>query len=358
MILPVVLLALALALMLFCAELFTNGVEWLGRRLRLGEAAVGSVLAAVGTAMPETLIPVVAIVFVGTEASREVGVGAILGAPFMLGTLAFFMTGAAALAYRPRRGHPFLKVNRVIVSRDLTYFLAMYIPAVATSFLPHGWVRAVVVVGLLIGYAVYLRANFAEAGVIEPAEQLLRLHWLHAHYFIKQEPGEEVTDFAARREHRLHGPPRLRVILLQVAIALGGIIGVAHLFVHEIELIAEHLHWSPLIMSLIIVPVATELPEKFNSVVWIRQSKDTLAMGNITGAMVFQGSIPVSLGIALTPWELKGATLQAGAGLVSVGLAVVSALIVLAYMRVGGKEARVTPWALIAGLPLYLVFLG
>ena len=34
------------------------------------------------------------------------------------------------------------------------------------------------------------------------------------------------------------------------------------------------------------VDIATELPENVNSVLWIRRRKDTLAMGNITGAMV------------------------------------------------------------------------
>src|SRR5665647_3849985 len=34
---------------------------------------------------------------------------------------------------------------------------------------------------------------------------------------------------------------------------------------------------------------------------WVRQEKDTLALGNITGAMVFQTCIPVAFGIAFTP---------------------------------------------------------
>ena len=44
-------------IILLGAELFTNGIEWFGHRLNLAEGAVGSVLAAVATAMPETLIP-------------------------------------------------------------------------------------------------------------------------------------------------------------------------------------------------------------------------------------------------------------------------------------------------------------
>ncbi|MDQ3238452.1 MAG: sodium:calcium antiporter, partial [Actinomycetota bacterium] len=46
------------------AALFTNAVEILGNRLNLGQGAVGSILAAVGTALPETMIPVVAVIAV------------------------------------------------------------------------------------------------------------------------------------------------------------------------------------------------------------------------------------------------------------------------------------------------------
>ena len=75
-----------LALILLAAEFFTNGVEWLGKKLNLSEGAVGSVLAAVGTALPESIIPIIAILFSPDASSHEIGIGAILGAPFMLAT--------------------------------------------------------------------------------------------------------------------------------------------------------------------------------------------------------------------------------------------------------------------------------
>jgi cation:H+ antiporter len=65
------LLLIALAIILASAELFTNGVEWFGRRYELGEGAVGSILAAVGTALPETLVPIIAIVFTGGQAAAS-----------------------------------------------------------------------------------------------------------------------------------------------------------------------------------------------------------------------------------------------------------------------------------------------
>ena len=53
-----------------------------------------------------------------------------------------------------------------------------------------------------------------------------------------------------------------------------------------------------------LAPLATELPEKANSFFWVRDGKDALALGNITGAMVFQSMIPVAFGLAFTDWDL------------------------------------------------------
>jgi cation:H+ antiporter len=57
-------------------------------------------------------------------------------------------------------------------------------------------------------------------------------------------------------------------------------------------------------LTLIIAPLATELPEKLNSVVWVRQGKDTLAVGNITGAMVFQTMPLAAFAMTFTNWQL------------------------------------------------------
>src|SRR3954449_2147789 len=98
----VVLLLTSFAVILAGALLFTNAVEWLGHRLDLGEGAVGSLLAAVGTAMPETLIPIVAVI--GAEPGSDgVAIGAIIGAPFLLATIAMVVVGLSALGYRGRR---------------------------------------------------------------------------------------------------------------------------------------------------------------------------------------------------------------------------------------------------------------
>jgi cation:H+ antiporter len=95
------LLALSFALLLAGAVVFTNAVEWAGLRLGLGTGPVGSLLAAVATALPESVIPVVAII--SGEQTGQIAIGAILGAPFLLGTLALLLVGVSTHAFAGRR---------------------------------------------------------------------------------------------------------------------------------------------------------------------------------------------------------------------------------------------------------------
>jgi cation:H+ antiporter len=44
----------------FACEFFVNGVEWLGHKLGVGETATGTILAAFGTALPESAVTFVA----------------------------------------------------------------------------------------------------------------------------------------------------------------------------------------------------------------------------------------------------------------------------------------------------------
>jgi Ca2+/Na+ antiporter len=281
-------LALAFVVILVGAELFTNGIEWFGHKLGFAEGAVGSVLAAVGTALPETMIPIIAILVSTGESSSKVGVGAILGAPFMLATLAMFVTGVAVLVVgRRRTTGDAMRVDTQVLAHDMRFFAVAYAIAIGAAFLPVDpvwlkWIVAVVLIGI---YAWYVKGHF-EADPDTDAEDLvpLRLHRLD-------------------RDARLANPavPRLRVVNLQVLVALGLIVAGAAFFVDSVEQIAAELHVDGALLALVIAPIATELPEKFNSVIWVRAGKDTLAMGNITGAMVFQSTIPTFVALVFAP---------------------------------------------------------
>lgn len=326
----IVILLLSLGIILAGAEIFVNGVEWLGHKLNLSEGAVGSVLAAVGTALPETIIPVIAILFGnGGGTGHEIGIGAILGAPLMLSTLAMFVTGVAVLIFRGRRIHG-LKVRADFssMSRDLSFFLVVFILALGCGLIPESFRFIKVLVALLMvgGYGWYVVTMVSQERDIESDDQL------PACYFAKKQC-----------------PPSLAVVLIQVLFALVLIVVGANMFVNSITELALVYGVPAFVLSIIIAPIATELPEKFNSVIWISREKDTLALGNITGAMVFQGSVIPALGIVMTEWRLTGGALMSGA------LAIIAAAFLLWQLR---RRAYLSGLSLLFSGLFYVVFIA
>jgi cation:H+ antiporter len=291
-----VLLIVAFALLVIGAEYFTNAVEWLGRRLNLSDSATGSLLAAVGTAMPETLVPIVAIFFSSGESAHDVGIGGILGAPFMLSTLAMLVIAVALWSFRERRRTTHLHFNAETAASDLRFFLIAYSLAFVAALIPAHLmvIRWAIAAALIPLYFIYMRQLLRKSTQAGSDDEELGPLQIIAHLPQHMLPFE---NWAAN--------PGLRSILLQVVLALALIIGGAHLFVGAVQVVADYVGLAPIIVSLLITPVATELPEKLNSVLWIRRRKDTLAFGNMSGALVFQSAFPVTIGILFTEWSLS-----------------------------------------------------
>jgi cation:H+ antiporter len=288
---------LLLGAVVWVCTVFTNGIEWLGHRFNLSEGAVGSVLAAVGTALPETLVPIIAILggwwaqqqgkVDGLSTGHDVGIGAILGAPFMLATLAMFLAGFAVFIYhRLGKRSTAVNVDLDLFQRDLKFFFPPYVAAILVAEFPGiGPLKYGVPVLILSWYAFYVWRTFAATSSAHSA------------------PAEEHSfDPLMLAPKSLE--PSTKLIVLQTVLGLLGIMLTAHFFVHQIEHLSDLLQVPALMLSLLIIPIATELPEKFNSIVWLGKNKDNLALGNLTGAMVFQGCIPTAIGIAFTPWTL------------------------------------------------------
>lgn len=324
-------LVASFAVILIGSELFTNAVEWAGHKLNVAEAAVGSLLAAVGTALPETFIPAVALLMGDSPRSAahsEVGVGAIIGAPLMLSTVALFVMGMAALAFRKRRRRIVLHVPPGDTRRDLLFFLPVFFVLILLGLGHFSAVeRRVMAVGLLGIYGSYgfvmLRIGRKEGLELE--------HGLYIENVLRGKPSR----------------PRGWAVAGQVLLGVLAILVGAREFVDQIILFSEHVNLNPGVLSLILSPLATELPEKYNSVIWIRQRKDHLALANITGAMVFQSCIPVALGLAFTPWHLRPSELLAGS----------IALFSAALLFINVREGKLRIPTLMLGGVAYVVFL-
>jgi cation:H+ antiporter len=297
-----VLLVLSFAIILCGALAFTNAVEWAGNRLEIGEGATGSLLAAVGTAMPETLIPIVAIIG-GAEGAEEVAIGAIIGAPFLLATVAMALVGISALIYRNRRAQGTrLRAHVPTLDRDLAFFLVFFAAGTAIGIgVPEG-VQIPLAAVFVIAYGSYVRRTLRGGGAVQEQDTIAPLYVRRVTpLFVDPTPEDN---------------PTLGLIAFQFLVSLGAMVGGAHLFVEELLIVAEDIGVEPLVLSLVLAPLATELPEKANSFFWVREGKDTLALGNITGAMVFQSTIPIAFGLLLTEWDLdRYAILSACLGL-------------------------------------------
>ncbi|MGB9823167.1 sodium:calcium antiporter [Thermodesulfovibrio sp.] len=321
------LLLFNLMLILLSAEIFTNGVEVFGKKLSLSQAVTGSILAAVGTALPETILPLVAILLHKGEAGHSIGIGAILGAPFMLSTLAFLLIGLTVLSgYISKRRAFVFEAEIPTIKRDLIFFLIMYSSGI---FLPMLIKQHIVVAFLLVFcYIAYLYVTFkSESGGILHEEKL---------YFDKIF-GKVLP---IKRFETL-------LSVVQVLLALFIMIEGAHGFVSTLEHVSLKIGFDPLLFALLIAPVATELPEKFNSVTWTFKGRDTLAMGNVTGAMVFQSTFPVSVGIIFTDWNITGYAL------LSASLAILSGTIILGEIFI---RKKISPLTLIFSGSFYLIY--
>jgi cation:H+ antiporter len=321
-----ILLAASFAVILAGALLFTNAVEWLGQRLAMGQGAVGSLLAAVGTAMPETLIPIVAVIE-GDTGAEGVAVGAILGAPFLLATIAMMLVGLSALGYRRRRAQGrHLNAHAPTLERDLTFFGLFFAAALLLGLGASECVRLAASVVFLCAYVFYVARTLRHGGEVQAEETLRPL----------------MLDPSRGRE------PSLRMMSIQFAVGLAAMVGGAHLFVEQLIDVADEIGVEALVLSLVLAPLATELPEKANSFFWVREGKDSLALGNITGAMAFQSTLPVAFGLAFTDWDLDR-------------FAVVSVLLglgggVVAYWALRLREQFNAP-AIVAWGALYAAFL-
>jgi cation:H+ antiporter len=323
-------LLIMLVVILIAAEVFTNALEHLGERLGISEGVTGSLFAAVGTAMPESMVPLLAF-FAGTghaELDQDIGIGAILGAPLMLSTLSLFLMGLSVTRRRGANG--ILAPEPTGLKRDLNFFLVAFAIAII-ALLPLSRIPGAHVVlasGLLFTYFIYVMLT------LRVSAQLVREgHGTEAH-----------RDMLLCK---LGLPDNMFAVTLQLLIGLALLVAGAKGFISGVEQTSHDLGISPLLLSLLIVPVATELPEKVNSIIWIRRRKDTLAFGNITGAMVFQGTILPAMGLLFTPWEARHE--------IVVGLIITSAAAL--WLRVLVWSGKLRVWHLFINGCLYAVYI-
>ncbi len=338
------LIACAAAIYLSC-DWFVNAVEWLGRRLNLGGMAVGTILAAFGTALPESVVTLVAVTTGSTAQIRNIGVGAAMGGPLVLATIAYGVTGALLFVrHRGRRREPVAAgVDRAAPDRpgdERTHDVLSDTDQAARLHKDQRWFMAVFVVKVGLGLVAF---------AIKPWLGLV-FFAVYAVYFWREIRGGHLLDQDAEltplKLQRRAARPATTAVIAQTLAALAVIFVASQVFVHQLDAIGPMLGLSASVTALLLSPIATELPEIMNAVIWTRQGKTQLALANISGAMMIQATVPSGLGLLFTDWRFDHALLWSG----------VVTMVAIFYLMVALRTNKLTPIRLGLVALLYLVF--
>ncbi len=358
------LLACAVAIYVAC-EWFVNAVEWLGVRLEVGPVAVGTILAAAGTALPESVVTLVAVLFGSHEHGDDIAVGAAMGGPLVVGTIAYGVTGGM-LIWRKRRqraaltaaasprgarvgapggvgpdgsgfdsgdelaGDDLAGVDTARLARDQRWFLAIFAVKVGlglVAFAVKPWLGLV----FFAVYALYFRREMSAGGEQASDEGLEPL-----------------------KLQRYRARPSTTAVVAQTVATLAVIFVASQLFVQQLEWAGPALGLPSAVVALLLSPVATELPEIMNAIIWVRQGKLQLALANISGAMMIQATVPSGIGLLFTAWKFDTPLVLAG---VATAASIVYLLCILRARRLtAGRRAAATAFyvAFAVGLVLTL----
>lgn len=316
-----ILIISAVVIYLSC-ELFVNGVEWLGSSLNISKNAVGTILAAFGTALPESVVTFVAVVFGTNAAQKDIGVGAALGGPLVLSTIAYAIVGVALILFRKKRAMGAeISLKHSNLGRDQIWFLGIFIFKFILGFITFTG-KALTGFLFLAAYAFYVYTE------MKPNSQTEE---------------EELEPLKFRPKD---SSPSNSWILLQTFFSLAIISASSQIFVKQLDHLSLSIGIAPHIIALFLSPIATELPEILNALIWVRQGKERLALANISGAMMIQATVPSALGIFFTPWKFD--TYLGIAGLVTI--------VSILFLWVTLKRHKLSATRLTLASSFYLLF--
>jgi cation:H+ antiporter len=338
----VLLISCAVAIYLSC-EWFVNAIEWLGVRLRIGGMAVGTILAAAGTALPESVVTLMAVLFGSEKNGNDIAVGAAMGGPLVVGTIAYAVTGGmlllrmrhqrevAALGARgtdatgptsPTETRQDDVVDTQRLARDQVWFLSIFAVKVAlglVAFAIKPWLGLL----FLAAYGVYFYKEMTDDGEDASADDLEPL---------KLRPRS--------------AKPATWAVVAQTLGSLVVIFAASQVFVEQLEWAGPALGLPAVVVALLLSPIATELPEIMNAVIWVRQGKANLALANISGSMMIQATVPSAIGIGFTSWKFDTPLMLAG----------FATLASVAYLLWVMKRGRFTATKLLLAGGFYLAF--
>lgn len=298
--LQIVLFIVGIAVVLWSADLLTNGSVGLAERMGVPQIVIGLTIVAMGTSMPEFFVSFMS----ALRGTPDLAVGNIVGSNIFN---ALFIVGCAA-AVMP------ITILKGTVKRDTPF--AILASAVLFVMCLDGDISRIDALVLLVLFAVYMFVTLRGAR------------------------SGNATESAAQKPM-----PAVKAVLLIVA-GLAGLILGSNVFVDNTSAIARTLGMSDALIGLTIVAGGTSLPELATSVVAARRGNSGIAIGNVLGSNVF--NILMILGVTglIAPMHIQGIT--------TVDLSMMVASMVLLWLF-SFTRYRIERWE---GVALIAIFIG
>lgn len=283
MVQPYLMLFLSVFLVIVSSYIFVNGLEYAQHRMKWTETFTGSIISPVFTSFPELIVILVAIFAVGKSSGDQIGIGTIFGEPFMASSLAYSaVLAAVVIAYvRKRRKDMSMHLDRDLFLPFL--FTAIIFPVlVIPVFFLNRAVQDITGTALILLYILYFiisarkrmsleeneGGNLLLAGIVKP--------WIGS--------------------------------VIQISLSALGLYAGSVILVSSIENIATLYSISPLSLAILIVPVATILPETMSAFIWAYKGKDTTAIASLVGEKVIFTTLFPGIVLLIIPWEVGTAS--------------------------------------------------
>lgn len=258
-----------IVLLVVSSFILTSTIEDLGKRGKFSSSFTGAIISPIFTSLPELIVILTALILVGNVSGSEIAAGTIIGEPFLVSAIGFPIMAIAMLAARRKGSGERLDA----VMPKTMIFVGLVLPIMIIPSLFQSWpVRILIAAFLVIIYLLFAR-------------------------FVRQESLEE-SEFIV-------GEIRNRTALIFL-IATGTVLLVAGsaILVRSVDNLAFQTGINRELIAILIIPIATIVPETLNSVIWGAKLKTNLAVGALLGEETFFATIYPMLAILASRWVI------------------------------------------------------
>ena len=267
MILTILLFVAGLAIILYGANLLTDGASALARRFNISELVIGLTIVALGTSLPEFVISLGA----ALQGSPGISLGNVVGSNIFNGLL---ILGVTALIFP-------VKFSEKMLSREIPFNLL-----------------AAIVLTLLAGSMIYAGSGEGEYITRNGGMILLCFLAIFIRYTFSIAKDDSTDEESGPQMSTLK-------ITLSIIGGLAGLILGGKLFVNSATEIATAAGLSEAIIGITIVSAGSSLPELAVSVNAARKKNVGIALGNVLGSNILNIFLILGCTATICPIELS-----------------------------------------------------